>query len=121
MGEVASLALFTGGIGWQEILLIMVVLLIFFGRRIPEVMRSLGKGVSQFKKGLSEVENEVRSVAAEASVETPEAESGKGAARLPPGPHPDADVASQRASGDGAEVKAGSEVEPEKDPEELAG
>ncbi len=121
MGSLALLAFLTGGIGWQEILLIMAVLLIFFGRRIPEVMRSLGKGVSQFKKGLSEVEEEVRSVAAEVSVETPEAGSEKRALKELPGPRPDADVASRKTSGDEAEVKAGSEVEPEKDPEGLAG
>ncbi len=121
MGEFVPLALFTGGIGWQEILLIMVVLLIFFGRRIPEVMRSLGKGVSQFKKGLSEVEEEVKNVAAEASVETPEAESGKKAAKQLPGPHPHADVASRKTSGEAAEVKAEPEAGPEKDSEELAG
>ena len=121
MGEVAPLALFTGGIGWQEILLVMVVLLIFFGRRIPEVMRSLGKGVSQFKKGLSEVEEEVRSVAAQASVETPEAGSEKKAAKQLPGPRPDADVASRKTSGEAAEVKAEPEAGPETGPGNLAG
>ncbi len=121
MGSSPTLALFTGGIGWQEILLIMVVLLLFFGRRIPEVMRSLGKGVSQFKKGLSEVEEEVRSVAADASVETPEAESEKKVAKQLPGPRPDADVASQKTSGEAAEVKAEPEAGPEKNSEELAG
>lgn len=121
MGNSLTLGLFTGGIGWQEILLIMVVLLLFFGRRIPEVMRSLGKGVSQFKKGLSEVEDEVRSVVAETSMETPGAESEKKSVDELSGPRPDADVASRKTSGDEVELKAGSEVEPEKDPEELAG
>jgi sec-independent protein translocase protein TatA len=47
------------GIGWQEILLILVIVLLLFGaRRIPEVMKSLGKGVREFKKGIKEVTGE---------------------------------------------------------------
>lgn len=42
-------------IGWPEILIIVaVVLLLFGGRKIPELMRGIGKGVSSFKKGLKE-------------------------------------------------------------------
>jgi sec-independent protein translocase protein TatA len=40
-------------IGWPEVLLIaIVVLLLFGGRRIPELMRSLGSGIKEFKKGM---------------------------------------------------------------------
>jgi sec-independent protein translocase protein TatA len=40
-------------IGWVEILLIVVILLLLFGaRRIPEVMRGLGRGAREFKEGL---------------------------------------------------------------------
>ncbi len=46
------LAFFTGH--WELVVIGGVILLLFFGRRIPEVMRSLGKGVTQFKKGLKE-------------------------------------------------------------------
>lgn len=42
-----------GRIGTTEIILIVVVILILFGaRRIPELMRSLGSGVREFKKGV---------------------------------------------------------------------
>ena len=42
-------------LGWQEILLILVVVLLLFGAtRIPALMRSLGRGVGSFKKGLKE-------------------------------------------------------------------
>lgn len=42
-------------LGWQEILLILVVVLLLFGAtRIPTLMRSLGRGVGSFKKGLKE-------------------------------------------------------------------
>ena len=47
--------LFIGGIGMQEVLLIALVVLLFFGgKKIPELMRSLGQGVRFFKKGMNE-------------------------------------------------------------------
>ncbi len=39
---------------WEIVVIGGVVVLLFFGRRIPEIMRSLGKGVTQFKQGLKE-------------------------------------------------------------------
>ena len=48
------------GLGWGEIVLIaLVVLLLFGGKMIPELMKGLGKGVKSFKEGMSKVENEV--------------------------------------------------------------
>ncbi len=45
------------GIGWQEILLILLIVLLFFGaRRIPEIAKGLGKGVREFRKAMHEVE-----------------------------------------------------------------
>ncbi len=50
-------------IGTPEIILIViVVLLLFGGKKIPELMRGLGKGVKSFKQGLNEVEDEVKSM-----------------------------------------------------------
>ena len=47
--------------GMPEILLIaLVVLLLFGGAKIPELMRGIGKGVSEFKKGVKDVENEIK-------------------------------------------------------------
>ncbi len=47
------------GIGWQEILLILLIVLLFFGaRRIPEIAKGLGKGVREFKKAMHEVESD---------------------------------------------------------------
>ena len=44
------------GLGGQEILLIaLIVLLLFGGAKIPELMRGLGKGVKSFKDGMKEV------------------------------------------------------------------
>ena len=45
--------------GWAEIVLVLFVGLLLFGRRLPEVGRSLGKTIVEFKKGIREVENEV--------------------------------------------------------------
>ncbi|HTJ50297.1 MAG TPA: twin-arginine translocase TatA/TatE family subunit [Cyclobacteriaceae bacterium] len=55
--------LFLQGIGFQEILLIGVFILIFFGaKRIPEFMKSIGKGVREYKDVMSDVNNEVQGV-----------------------------------------------------------
>ena len=49
------------GIGTQEILIIaLIILLLFGGRKIPELMRGLGKGVKSFKDGMKEVDDEVK-------------------------------------------------------------
>lgn len=57
---------FIGGLGFQEILLIALVVLLFFGgKKIPEMMKGLGKGVKAFKDGMKEVENDVKVEATE--------------------------------------------------------
>lgn len=57
---------FIGGLGFQEILLIALVVLLFFGgKKVPEMMKGLGKGVKAFKDGMKEVENEVKVEATE--------------------------------------------------------
>ncbi len=44
------------GIGMQEILVIaLIILLLFGGKKIPELMKGLGKGVKSFKEGMNEV------------------------------------------------------------------
>jgi sec-independent protein translocase protein TatA len=53
---------FLQSIGPMEYLIIGVVMLLLFGRRLPEVGRSLGKGLVEFKKGLRDVEDEVKTV-----------------------------------------------------------
>ena len=45
--------------GWEWIIIALVVLLLFGGKKIPELMRGLGKGVKSFKQGMKEVENAV--------------------------------------------------------------
>ncbi|MBV4308859.1 twin-arginine translocase TatA/TatE family subunit [Bacteroides thetaiotaomicron] len=52
--------LFIGGIGMQEVLLIALVVLLFFGgKKIPELMKGIGKGVRSFREGMSEMKQEI--------------------------------------------------------------
>jgi sec-independent protein translocase protein TatA len=54
------LLLFLGGVGFQEILLIVLFIIIFFGaKKIPEFMRGLGKGVKEFKAGVKEIQDNI--------------------------------------------------------------
>ncbi|RGV69965.1 twin-arginine translocase TatA/TatE family subunit [Phocaeicola dorei] len=55
--------LFIGGIGMQEVLLIALVVLLFFGgKKIPELMKGIGKGVRSFKEGMNSVEKEIEEI-----------------------------------------------------------
>jgi len=49
------------GIGTQELLLFGIIAVILFGSRLPSVARSLGKSIVEFKKGMTDLEHEVRS------------------------------------------------------------
>ncbi len=55
-GLLAFLNLGTGEI----IAIVVVILLLFGGKKIPELMRGLGKGVKSFKQGMNEVEDEIK-------------------------------------------------------------
>jgi sec-independent protein translocase protein TatA len=51
-----------GNLGAGEIILIVLVVLLLFGaKKIPELARGIGKGMSEFKKGLKDVESEIKS------------------------------------------------------------
>ena len=54
-----SLAVLFGLPGWAEILVIAFVGLLIFGKRLPDVARSLGKSVVEFKKGIRDISDEV--------------------------------------------------------------
>lgn len=57
-----AVLLFLGGIGMQEILLIGLFVLIFFGaKKIPEFMKGLGKGVREFKDGVKVMKDDMES------------------------------------------------------------
>ena len=44
---------------WQIVLVVLVVLLMFGGKKIPELMKGLGKGISEFKKGKNDIEKDL--------------------------------------------------------------
>ena len=55
--------LFLGGLGGGELILIaLVILLLFGGKKIPELMKGLGKGVKSFKDGMNEIEKDIKDV-----------------------------------------------------------
>lgn len=54
---------------WEIVLILLVILLLFGGKKIPELMKGLGKGVKSFKEGMKEVEKDIED--AGTSSETP--------------------------------------------------
>ena len=52
-----ELGILLAGLGMWEIILIVLVILLFFGaKRIPDLMKSLGKGVHSFKEGMNNID-----------------------------------------------------------------
>ena len=48
--------------GWEVVIIALVILLLFGGRKIPELMRGIGKGIRSFKDGIKDVEKEIEDV-----------------------------------------------------------
>ncbi|MFI4917164.1 MAG: twin-arginine translocase TatA/TatE family subunit [Phycisphaerales bacterium JB060] len=78
---------FIGNLGWPEIGVILVVAVLIFGRRLPDVGRNVGKAIIEFKRGVKgitdEIEEESRKPDAresDRSVAAPELEAPKGTA-----------------------------------------
>lgn len=74
--SLAPLALI-GPIGWTESIVLLLLGVLIFGKRLPEVGKSLGKSIVEFKKGLSGLEDEIKTPAAHPPVprSTPKIES----------------------------------------------
>ncbi len=45
--------------GWEWVIILLVILLLFGGKKIPELMRGVGKGIQQFRKGMAEAKEEI--------------------------------------------------------------
>mgnify|MGYP005672407053 FL=1 len=54
---------FVGGLGFPELMIFAVIVLVVFGNRIPGTMRSLGQSIVEFKKGTSDAEDSNEDVA----------------------------------------------------------
>jgi sec-independent protein translocase protein TatA len=58
--NVASILLFLNGLGGGELLLIGLAILLFFGgRKLPELMKGLGKGIREFQDAKNEVKDQI--------------------------------------------------------------
>lgn len=57
-GDVTAFA-FIQNIGGAEMMVLLIIGILLFGKRLPEVGRSLGKGIVEFKKGLRGIEDEI--------------------------------------------------------------
>ena len=55
--------------GWELLVIALIVLLLFGGKKIPELMKGLGKGVKNFKDGMNGVEDKKEEVKEEAKKE----------------------------------------------------
>jgi len=62
---------FLPNLGTTELLIIAFVSLLIFGNRLPSVMRSLGKSVTEFKKGVSGIEEDIDQAATSEKKTTP--------------------------------------------------
>lgn len=60
-----EIAILPGGIGPWEIAVILVIALLIFGRRLPDVGRSLGRSIIEFKKGLKGIEDDIEGAGTE--------------------------------------------------------
>lgn len=60
MSPAISALAFFQNLGWPELVILGVIALLIFGRRLPEVGRSLGKGIVEFKKGLQDTGDEIK-------------------------------------------------------------
>lgn len=47
---------------WEIVAIVAVIVLLFGGKKIPELMKGIGKGVKSFKEGINEVEKEIKEV-----------------------------------------------------------
>lgn len=61
MNTFLLIPLFLGNLrGWEWIIILVVILLLFGGKKIPHLMRGLGKGVRSFKEGLNDIDEEIK-------------------------------------------------------------
>ena len=64
---------FLFGLGWAEVLVIGVIAVLLFGRRLPDMAKYLGKSVVEFKKGIGGLENTFEDIANPTAAQNPTA------------------------------------------------
>jgi sec-independent protein translocase protein TatA len=70
------------GLGMQELIVLGLFGLLVFGKRLPEVGKSLGKSIVEFKKGLSGIEDEINTAASRQDIlPPPKTETGSDATK----------------------------------------
>ena len=79
MNILAIVPLFLGNIrGFQLIIIILVILLLFGGKKIPEIMRNMGKGVHAFKQGIADAKDEINKPIKESESKKEESDTDSG-------------------------------------------
>jgi sec-independent protein translocase protein TatA len=81
------------GLSGTELLVVMVVILVLFGaKRIPEFAKGLGKGINEFKKASREVTDAIENEQTPAAPKTPPANTAAQSQTPPPNPPPETKV-----------------------------
>lgn len=79
------LGLFTS-FGWQEIIILLVIGVVIFGKRLPEVGRNFGRSIVEFKKGIKGVGDEIDAEADRQAAKTEKTTTDLPAAKITPDP-----------------------------------
>lgn len=79
MIKLTLIPLFLGNLrGWEWIIILLVILLLFGGKKIPELMKGVGRGIKSFKEGMQEAKDEINKPAEDNSkADNGEAPRGK--------------------------------------------
>ncbi|MEO1941941.1 MAG: twin-arginine translocase TatA/TatE family subunit [Campylobacterales bacterium] len=70
--------------GWQILVILVIILLLFGGRKIPELAKGLGEGIRSFKKAVAEEEQSQKGEVIDAEVESPAKKGAQQANSQPP-------------------------------------
>ena len=60
MQSLLTILLFGLPTGWELPIILIIILLLFGGKKIPELMKGIGKGIKGFKEGLKEIEEDIK-------------------------------------------------------------
>lgn len=108
-----------GNIGWSELLVIGVIVLVFFGpRRLPEIANAVGRSLREFRKALNEVRTEISQAGnvPEPSIRPPLTPTGRPGTRPDPEPEPGAGEPTTNAAGPRPDPEPGAGEPPATEP-----